>query len=106
MKESAQQVPNLEGIRGFAALSIFIVHYAGGANAFMALQESCFISRICRMSRRSIPRWPNSQMFGRWANSEVWQSKSSFYLIWPSSYAFRVPVFSTGSRTSLGDSVF
>jgi len=35
MKESAQHVPALDGIRGFAALSIFIVHYAGGAHAFM-----------------------------------------------------------------------
>jgi peptidoglycan/LPS O-acetylase OafA/YrhL len=35
MKESAQHVPALDGIRGFAALSIFIVHYAGGSHAFM-----------------------------------------------------------------------
>ena len=35
MKESAQHVPALDGIRGFAALSIFIVHYAGGTHAFM-----------------------------------------------------------------------
>jgi peptidoglycan/LPS O-acetylase OafA/YrhL len=35
MKESAKHVPALDGIRGFAALSIFIVHYAGGTHAFM-----------------------------------------------------------------------
>jgi peptidoglycan/LPS O-acetylase OafA/YrhL len=35
MKESAQHVPALDGIRGFAAVSIFIVHYAGGTHAFM-----------------------------------------------------------------------
>jgi len=35
MKEGAQHVPALDGIRGFAALSIFIVHYAGGTHAFM-----------------------------------------------------------------------
>jgi peptidoglycan/LPS O-acetylase OafA/YrhL len=35
MKEGAHHVPALDGVRGFAALSIFIVHYAGGAHAFM-----------------------------------------------------------------------
>ena len=35
MKESAKHVPALDGIRGFAALSIFIVHYAGGTHQFM-----------------------------------------------------------------------
>jgi peptidoglycan/LPS O-acetylase OafA/YrhL len=35
MKESAKHVPALDGIRGFAAFSIFIAHYAGGTHAFM-----------------------------------------------------------------------
>jgi peptidoglycan/LPS O-acetylase OafA/YrhL len=35
IKESAEHIPALDGIRGFAALSIFLFHYAGGTHHFM-----------------------------------------------------------------------